>query len=82
MAKLARLCEHDRFNQHFLMPTVEAVAAGTPDVEVRCTGGAVFEIDWTAAYTAGEWMDRKGIPDFEKAVEAIVNAALGLPDVG
>jgi hypothetical protein len=77
--KLVRLCEHDRYLPHWLPPeniTRLPPAPGADDRYVRCEGGTPFEIDWAAAYRAGEWMDDANISDFEKAVEDIVNAAL------
>jgi hypothetical protein len=74
----AKLCEHGHHLYHYTEP---------PDTKkgtylqahqyIRCEGGKLFEIDWPAAYAAGEWMGDGGASPWEKSVEAIVAAALG-----
>jgi hypothetical protein len=80
--KYARLCEHDRFNAHMLTPEYVRTGEYVPrDEYEHCTGGTLFEVDWTAAYRAGEHLDNGGGgTSFEHWVEDIVNAALGLDE--
>jgi hypothetical protein len=96
--ELVKLCEHGRFKPHVRPPEMAGIAPTgyyyhATDM-AKCEGGTPFEINWTAAYRAGEWinwtaayragewMDQRDAytTDFEKAVEEIVEAALTDPE--